>query len=194
MKTLEAKFLKSVFDPAQLPKTDFPEIAFSGRSNVGKSTLINSLLNRKGLAKTSSTPGRTQSINFIEINRAYYFVDLPGYGYAKVPEAVKIKWRYLIEEYFKNRAPLRLVVLIIDSRRDPVDAEAQFAEWLQSYDIPILFVLTKIDKITGNMRQKSLGAWQKFLCTDVILPFSAITGEGKDKLWKVIHQYLHNKS
>lgn len=193
MKILDAKFITSVFDPAQLPKASFPEIAFSGRSNVGKSSLINSLLSRKGLAKTSSTPGRTQSINFIEVNNAFYFIDLPGYGYAKVPETVKKKWRRLIEEYLKNRACLRLVILIIDSRRDPLDDEAQFAEWLQSYDIPVLFVLTKIDKITRNMRQKSLSAWQKFLSNEAIIPFSAVTGEGKDKLWKIIHQHLHDK-
>ncbi len=186
MKVTEVKFIKSVFNHGDLPGGDAPEIAFSGRSNVGKSSLINALLNRKGIAKTSSTPGRTQSINFIELNRALYFVDLPGYGYAKVPEAVKKKWEKLIEGYLKQRSQLRLLILIVDARRDPREDEAGFVDWLVIQHIPFAVVVTKMDKLKRGMQQKSLSKWKEYLGVEEIYPFSAVLGEGKDKIWGAI--------
>ena len=193
MKIKDVRFIKSVFSPGDLPKPYLPEIAFSGRSNVGKSSLINKLLNRKGVAKTSSTPGRTQSVNFIELNNSFYFVDLPGYGYAKVPLSVKKSWQRLIEGYLTNRSSLRLIILIIDARRDPREDEASFAEWLDMHGIPFIAVLTKVDKVKKNIRQKSLSTWKKNLNVDHIFPFSAVTGEGKDKVWSEIEHHLQRK-
>ena len=193
MKVIDAKFYKSVFKKSSLPTGQIPEIAFSGRSNVGKSSLINTLINRKGIAKTSSTPGRTQSINFIDINNSLYFVDLPGYGYAKVPDSVKKDWRQLIEGYLEKRENLKLVILIIDSRRDPREDEAQFADWLKLNGISYAVVITKIDKLKKGKRLKSYSAWQKFLGVENVLPFSAVTGEGKGGIWSIIEQHLNAK-
>jgi GTP-binding protein len=190
MKVLSAQFVKSAHTASQLAGSSKPEIAFSGRSNVGKSSLINCLLNRRGLAKTSSTPGRTQAVNFIEVNNSFQFVDLPGYGYAKVPEALRMKWSGLIQMYLKKSPALRLVILIVDARRDPSDDELLFIDWLREHEIPSLAVLTKIDKISSNGRQKASSAWKKFLGIETILQFSALTGEGKDKIWKEISRYL----
>jgi GTP-binding protein len=169
-----------------------PEVAFSGRSNVGKSSLINALLKRRAVAKISSTPGRTQSVNFIEINNAFFFVDLPGYGYAKVPISVKKKWLGLIEGYIKSRPSLCLMILIIDSRREPSEDEAQFIAWLTMNRIPFIVVMTKIDKLKRNLHQKSLNSWQKYLKIDKIFLFSSLTGEGKEKVWREIDHSLKN--
>lgn len=193
MKIVDVKFLKSVYKLTDLPKGQAPEIAFSGRSNVGKSSLINTLVNRKGIAKTSSTPGRTQALNFIDVNSALYFVDLPGYGYARVPDAVKKDWQQLIEGYLEKSGNLKLVILIIDSRRDPREEEAQFAEWLKLNCIPYSVVLTKIDKLKKGKRQKAYSVWQKFLGIEQVLPFSALSGEGKGGIWSVIEQHLNAK-
>ena len=191
MKITEACFVKSVYHLHDLPNPVLPEFAFSGRSNVGKSSLINTLLNRKGFAKTSTTPGRTQSINFMEINRAFCFVDLPGYGYANVPRSVRKKWLPLIEGYLKNRPTLRLVIIIGDVRREPQEEELLYAEWLKQHGIPLMVVLTKIDKVTKQQQMKSLRLWKNRLDIegDVIL-FSAATGEGKDRVWKHINHFI----
>jgi GTP-binding protein len=193
MKVIDAKFYKSVFKKVSLPTGQIPEIAFSGRSNVGKSSLINTLINRKGIAKTSSTPGRTQSINFIDLNNSLYFVDLPGYGYARVPDSVKKDWQHLIEGYLEKRENLKLVILIIDSRRDPREEEEQFADWLKLNGISYAVVITKIDKLKKGKRLKSYSAWQKFLGVENVLPFSAVTGEGKGGIWSIIEQHLNAK-
>ena len=187
MKVTDARFIKSVYHLPDLPKQLLPELAFSGRSNVGKSSLINVLLNRKGFAKTSSTPGRTQSINFMEINSAFYFVDLPGYGYANVPLAVRKKWQPLIEGYLAQRTTLRLLVLLADIRREPQEDEELFVAWLKQLDIPLMVVLTKIDKVKKNSQVTSLRQWQKRLDIDEkIVLFSAVTGEGKEKIWRYL--------
>jgi GTP-binding protein len=187
MKVTDACFIKSVYHLPDLPKPLLPELAFSGRSNVGKSSLINVLLNRKGFAKTSSTPGRTQSINFMEINSSFYFVDLPGYGYANVPLAVRKKWQPLIEGYLAQRTTLRLLVLLADIRREPQEDEELFVAWLKQLDIPLLVVLTKIDKVKKNSQVTSLRQWQKRLDIDEkIVLFSAVTGEGKEKIWRYL--------
>jgi GTP-binding protein len=193
MKVVDVKFLKSVYKVIDLPKGQVPEIAFSGRSNVGKSSLINTLVNRKGIAKTSSTPGRTQALNFIDVNGLLYFVDLPGYGYARVPDSVKKDWQPLIEGYLEKSGNLKLVILIIDSRRDPREEEAQFVEWLKLNSISYTVVLTKIDKLKKGKRQKAYSVWQNFLGVDQVLPFSALSGEGKVGIWSVIEQYLIGK-
>jgi len=191
MKITEACFVKSVYHLHDLPNPVLPEFAFSGRSNVGKSSLINTLLNRRGFAKTSATPGRTQSINFMEINRTFCFVDLPGYGYANVPLSVRKKWLPLIEGYLKNRPTLRLVIIIGDVRREPPEEELLYAEWLKQHGIPLMVVLTKIDKVTKQQQMKSLRLWKNRLGIegDIIL-FSAATGEGKDRVWKHINHFI----
>jgi GTP-binding protein len=188
MKIRSAEFITSATKPAQYPPWDLPEIAFSGRSNVGKSSLINTLVNRKHLVKTSSTPGRTQLINFFNINDTVGFVDLPGYGYAKVPESIRKKWGPMIEAYLSKRDNLIAVVVIIDIRRTPGTEEHDLIHWLDYYNISRILVITKADKLSKNKQIKqvntiirALGVQKK----DVIL-FSAKTRLGKDAVWEAI--------
>jgi GTP-binding protein len=183
-----AKFITSAAKPSQYPAALLPEIAFTGRSNVGKSSLINTLIHRKHLVKTSSTPGRTQLINFFDINQKIVFVDLPGYGYAKVPAAVQKKWGPMIETYLSGRKTLKGVVAILDIRRIPGQEELNLIHWLDHFSISNILVLTKGDKLskTKQIRQqtdvaKSLGVDK----ADLIL-FSAKSGQGRDALWDVI--------
>lgn len=191
MKITDVCFVKSVYHLQDLPKPVLPEFAFSGRSNVGKSSLINTLLNRKGFAKTSATPGRTQSINFMEINKTFCFVDLPGYGYANVPLSVRKKWLPLIEGYLKDRSTLRLVIIIGDIRRQPQEEEILYAAWLNQHGIPLMIVLTKIDKVTKQQQIKSLKLWRNRLGIEgEIILFSAATGEGKDRIWKHLTMFI----
>jgi GTP-binding protein len=189
MKVLSAEFVLSAKEPAHYPPEASPEIAFAGRSNVGKSSLINVLLKRKGLARTSNTPGRTQEINFFAINNRISFVDLPGYGYAKVPEKIRKNWGPMIETYLSERQTLRLVVLILDIRRNPSQEDHQLIDWLRYYRLPLCIVLTKIDKLSRN----ELAAQQRRIGVDLNLPpeshpisFSAKTGEGKELIWREI--------
>jgi GTP-binding protein len=189
MKVLSAEFVLSAREPAHYPPALLPEIAFAGRSNVGKSSLINTLVKRKGLARTSNTPGRTQEINFFTVNNRFAFIDLPGYGYAKVPEKIRKNWGPMIETYLCERPTLRLVILILDIRRDPSNEDRQLIGWLQCYRLPFLIVLTKIDKVSRN----ELAARQRLIGKDLELPptsqpisFSAKTGEGKEILWREI--------
>jgi GTP-binding protein len=189
MKIISAEFILSAREPAHYPPALLPEIAFAGRSNVGKSSLINTLLKRKGLARTSNTPGRTQEINFFSVNNRIGFIDLPGYGYAKVPEKIRQNWGPMIETYLGDRETLRLVVLILDIRRDPSAEDHQLIDWLQCYCLPFLIVLTKADKVTRNER----GERQRRIGADLALPpetplilFSTKTGEGKDLIWREI--------
>ncbi len=156
MKIRSAEFILSASKAGQFPTPSLPEIAFAGRSNVGKSTLINSLLNRKKLVKTSATPGKTQLINFFRINDEFHFVDLPGYGFAKVPGSVRLKWKDLVEDYLRERETLRNVVLIIDCRHNPTVQDRQLMEWLQHYQRPALIVASKIDKLKRGQVQKHL--------------------------------------
>jgi GTP-binding protein len=191
MKVTDVCFVKSVYHLQDLPKPVLPEFAFSGRSNVGKSSLINTLLNRKGFAKTSATPGRTQSINFMEINKTFCFVDLPGYGYANVPLSVRKKWLPLIEGYLKDRSTLRLVIIIGDIRREPQEEETLYAAWLNQHGIPLMIVLTKIDKVAKQQQIKSLKLWKNRLGIEgEIILFSAATGEGKDRIWKHLTMFI----
>jgi GTP-binding protein len=188
MKITSAEFVKSAFEPKDYPPDTLPEVAFAGKSNVGKSSLINTLLNRKGLARTSSTPGRTQSINFFRINNRISFVDLPGYGFAKVPLHIKRQWKPMVESYLKTRETLRLAVVILDIRREPSKDDDNLLEWLAFHDIPILVVGTKIDKISKNQRAKQMALVKKGLRLEgrPFITFSAVTGEGKEEIWKRI--------
>ena len=189
MKVLSAEFVLSAKEPAHYPPALLPEIAFAGRSNVGKSSLINTLVKRKGLARTSNTPGRTQEINFFTINNRFGFIDLPGYGYAKVPEKVRSHWGPMIETYLRERETLRLVVLILDIRRDPSPEDRQLIGWLQYYQLPVLIVLTKVDKLSRNQlteRKRKIGADLGLATMPQPVSFSAKTGEGKDLLWREI--------
>ncbi len=189
MKVLSAEFVLSAKEPAHYPPAVLPEIAFAGRSNVGKSSLINTLVRRKGLARTSNTPGRTQEINFFTVNNRFAFIDLPGYGYAKVPETIRRNWGPMVETYLRDRQTLRLVVLILDIRRDPSDEDHQLIEWLQHYRLPFLIALTKIDKVSRNQlvqRQRQIGEDLGLASITQPVSFSAKTGVGKDLLWREI--------
>lgn len=193
MKILSADFVLSATAPAHYPPSVLPEIAFAGRSNVGKSSLINTLLKRKGLARTSNTPGRTQEINFFTVNHRLVFVDLPGYGFAKVPETVRKHWGPMIETYLSTRETLRLVILILDIRRDPAEDDRQLIDWLECHHLPFLIVLTKIDKVTRNdlnRRQRRIGVELGILPETPLIPFSAKSGVGRDLLWREIGQIL----
>jgi len=174
--------MKSTTRPDDFPRDQRPEIAFCGRSNVGKSSLLNTLTNVRGLARTSSTPGRTQTINFFVINESMYFVDLPGYGYAKVSKTVRESWGPMIEDYLRNRQQLNLAVMIVDSRMAPTESDVMMKQWLDRCRIPTTVVLTKTDKISNNQLHQALRQGTQILDTKEIIAFSAVTGAGKDAI------------
>ncbi|MES0445602.1 MAG: ribosome biogenesis GTP-binding protein YihA/YsxC [Desulfobacterales bacterium] len=188
-----AEFVKSAVKPSQYPSAELQEIAFAGRSNVGKSSLINTLVNRKRLVKTSSTPGRTQLINFFIINKSFLFVDLPGYGYAKVPASVKKSWGPMVETYLSTRKTLKGVVLIMDIRRKPGLQELNFIEWLDYYSISRILVLTKIDKLSKTKQIKQRLLIEKDLGEDNndLILFSAKSRRGKDDVWDAVDRLIH---
>jgi GTP-binding protein len=183
-----AEFVKSAVKASHYPPAELQEIAFGGRSNVGKSTLINTLLNRKRLVKTGSTPGRTQLINFFLINNDFHLVDLPGFGYAKVPLRVRKQWGPMVETYLAQRSTLQGVVFLLDIRRKPSDEDFKFHDWLRYYNIPIIFVLTKSDKLSRSKQQKQTNMIAQALSLNKADPicFSAKTRQGKDTVWKSI--------
>lgn len=193
MKILSAEFVLSAKEASHYPPAGIPEIAFAGRSNVGKSSLINTLLNRKRLARTSATPGRTQEINFFRINDGFFFVDLPGYGYARVPEAIRRQWGPMVETYLHDRPTLRLVVVILDVRRDPSPEDLQLIQWLDLYSIEYTIVITKVDKISRNelrVRKDLIGTSIPDAVKLPMLVFSSKTAEGKEAIWKEIEKKL----
>jgi GTP-binding protein len=186
MKIKSAKFVKSATSPEHYPRDGRPEIAFMGRSNVGKSSLINSLLGVKGLARTSNTPGRTQLVNFFLINESFYFVDLPGYGYARVPSAVKREWGPMVDKYLATRPNLVLSIVITDSRHEPTDLDLQMKEWLEAKGKPFVIVATKADKLSSNQLRATLSRATSVLKQGEILSYSAVTRRGADRIWKEI--------
>ena len=197
MKIISAEFIKSAVWPPQYPPAIMPEIAFVGRSNVGKSSLINTLVGRKKLAKTSNTPGRTQLINFFTINEKVSFVDLPGYGFAKVAQSVKKDWGDMIEAYLRERPSLCLVVLILDIRRDPSEEDLSLRDWLTHYRIPYLYVLTKTDKLSNNQtiaRQRAIERTLGVSAEKKPVLFSAMTQKGKSDIWQFIDDHLRSLS
>ncbi|MEP6716233.1 MAG: ribosome biogenesis GTP-binding protein YihA/YsxC [Terriglobia bacterium] len=180
---MKAEFILSANSPEQFPADGLPEIAFLGRSNVGKSSLINAITGQKGLAFTSSTPGRTQTINFYRIDGAYYFVDLPGYGYAKVPVAAKNEWAKLIERYLHERTTLEFSFLILDARRGWMEKDLELRTWLEANRRPFRVVASKIDKLNQKEQLHGMRAIRKY---DEPLPFSARTGRGVREIWQAI--------
>jgi GTP-binding protein len=196
MKISSVDFIVGVANLQQLPKTNLPEIIFIGRSNVGKSSLLNKLCNRKNIARVSSTPGKTRELNYYQINKDMYFVDLPGYGYAKVAEHVKAGWTQLIEEFFHTRKQITLAIQIVDARLGPTELDNTMMGWLDFYKVPFLLVLTKADKLPKNKlitQMNTIGSeLSKYKFLSGIQPFSAVTGDGRIELLKLIER--HNEA
>lgn len=176
---------------SRIPDNTLPEVAFAGKSNVGKSSLINALMNRKSLARTSAQPGKTQTINFYNINGAMYLVDLPGYGYAKVPESEKAKWGKMVENYLHTSRQLRRVFLLIDIRHDPSANDRLMYDWIVDQGYHPVIVATKLDKIKRSQKDKCVKAIREGLKVQpgtVIVPFSAVTKAGRDEIWKIMDE------
>ena len=178
---------------SKVPDTAYAEVAFAGKSNVGKSSLINALMNRKALARTSAQPGKTQTINFYNINDAMYLVDLPGYGYAKASEEVKAKWGKMIENYLHTSEQLKAVFLLIDIRHDPSANDRMMYEWMVYQGFAPIIIATKLDKIKRSQIQKNVKAIREGLNVQpgtTIIPFSAETKQGRDEIWELIDSFV----
>ena len=189
MKIRTAEFVKGAVAPEQFPRDGFPQVAFAGRSNVGKSSLINSLVNRKNLARTSRTPGRTQEINFFLINGNFFFVDLPGFGYAKVPLRVKKTWDAMITRCLVENPALKMVVFILDARRIPSEGDKAFIKWLEAHRISYVLVVTKSDKLSRMALLNNLRLIKATLQAPEgveMIPYSARTLLGREKLLEVL--------
>ena len=188
MEVVKAEFVKSAAKPKDYPAELLPEVAFVGRSNVGKSSLINVVANRKSLVRTSSTPGRTQLINFFNINDVMTLVDLPGYGFAKAPPELRKQWRPMIETYLSSRGNLKAVVLILDIRRTPSDGDLRMLDWLNAYHIHPIIVLTKCDKLSKLERAKQTALIASVINRDQaeLFQFSALSRVGRDPIWQEI--------
>jgi GTP-binding protein len=187
-----ASFIISAPALASCPPSEWPEIAFAGRSNVGKSSLINCLLNRKGLVRTSSTPGRTQLLNYFAINEELYFVDLPGYGFARAPRSVREKWQPMVHGYLQGRENLRAVIWLLDVRRDPSKEDLEFLDWLEESEIPTIPVVTKVDKVSKNELGRCLAKISNStgLEKELLTPFSVQTRQGHKEVWELISMSL----
>lgn len=176
-----------------IPDTEFPEVAFAGKSNVGKSSLINALMNRKSYARTSSQPGKTQTINFYNINDAMYLVDLPGYGYANASPAVKAKWGKMIEKYLRQSANLKQLFLLVDIRHDPSENDKMMYNWIVDNGFRPVIIATKLDKLKRSQIAKHVKAVRAGLGLkedDILIPFSSQTKQGLDELWNTIEGYI----
>ncbi|WP_018921635.1 ribosome biogenesis GTP-binding protein YihA/YsxC [Salsuginibacillus kocurii] len=192
MKIQKAELYISAPGPEQYPDGQWPEIALAGRSNVGKSSFINKLLNRKNLAYTSSKPGKTRLLNFFNINDAFYFVDVPGYGYAKVSKTERAAWGRMIETYLQERDQLQGIVLLVDVRHKPTEDDQQMYEWLKHHELPVLVVATKADKVPKTKRPRHVKQVKETLqlaAEDELILFSTESGEGKDAAWKALKQW-----
>ncbi|WP_028274922.1 ribosome biogenesis GTP-binding protein YihA/YsxC [Atopococcus tabaci] len=185
-----ADIVMSAVSPAQYPTEGYPEIALAGRSNVGKSSFINTMLNRKKLARTSSKPGKTRTINFYDINHEFFFVDVPGYGYAKVSKKEREKWGTMMNEYFTQRKELVLTILLVDFRHEPSPEDCQMYDFLKYYDLPVLVVATKADKISSSKWNKHTNVIKAALDfeedEDQFVVYSSETKEGREEAWKII--------
>lgn len=182
---------------SKLPDNIHPEVAFAGKSNVGKSSLINALMNRKSLARTSAQPGKTQTINFYNINDAIYFVDLPGYGYAQANEQVKAKWGKMIEDYLHKSKQLRAVFLLIDIRHKPSENDCIMYDWVRKNGYEPIIIATKLDKINRSQIQKQVNLIRTTLGTDkntVIIPFSASTKQGREEIYEIIDTFIEDEA
>lgn len=180
---------------SKLPENVLPEIAFAGKSNVGKSSLINGLLNRKALARTSSSPGKTQTINFYNINKELYFVDLPGYGYAKVSQEIRAKWGKMIERYLHSSRQLKTVFLLVDIRHEPGENDKTMYDWIVSNGYEPVIIATKLDKIKRSQKDKNIKIIKEKLRVipgTKIIPFSAVTKQGKEEIWEFIAQAIND--
>ncbi|MNM16784.1 putative GTP-binding protein EngB [compost metagenome] len=189
MKVTSAEFVISAVGPAQYPEDALPEIALAGRSNVGKSSLINRMINRKNLARTSSTPGKTQHMNYYRINERLYFVDFPGYGYAKVSKVQRAAWGKMVEKYLAEREPLKLVLLVVDLRHPPTSDDKMMYDWLKHYGIPMCVVATKADKIPKTRWPKHIKIMKEALGVqpgDNFIPYSSEIGLGREDLWNLV--------
>ncbi|EIJ79068.1 GTP-binding protein YsxC [Bacillus methanolicus PB1] len=194
MKINSAEIVVSAVKPDQYPGQALPEFALAGRSNVGKSSFINKMINRKNLARTSSKPGKTQTLNFYLINGAFYFVDVPGYGYAKVSKSERAAWGKMIETYFTSREQLKAAVLIVDLRHPPTEDDVMMYDFLKHYEIPCIVIATKADKIPKGKWQKHLKITKEKLNLvpdDHSVIFSSETGEGKEKVWSIIKSFVN---
>ncbi|MDP4095683.1 ribosome biogenesis GTP-binding protein YihA/YsxC [Paenibacillus sp. P96] len=192
MKVTKSEFIISAVRPEQYPADGLPEVALAGRSNVGKSSLINRMINRKNLARTSSTPGKTQQLNYYRINDDLYFVDFPGYGFAKVSKSLRQAFGEMIETYLTQREPLKLVLQMVDLRHPPSKDDLMMHEWLKHYNLPLCVVGTKADKIPRTRREKHIKVIKQELgigSGDLFIPFSSEEGLGREELWTVISRY-----
>ncbi len=194
MQTVSAEYVTSVVDPGQAPPEALPEIAVAGRSNVGKSSLLNRLLNRRNLAKTSNSPGKTRALNYYQVGRGFYLVDLPGYGYAQRSQAERSRWAELVDGYLTDREALKGIVHILDARHDPTSQDLEMLRWLLGFRKPFLVVATKTDKLSGSRLKPRLDRTRRILL-DLgeldLVPFSAITGRGRSAVWGWIQEALH---
>lgn len=176
---------------SDLPRNQLPEVAFSGRSNVGKSSLINTVLSRKALARTSSVPGKTQTLNFYNINNAFYLVDLPGYGYTEAAKSVNEKWGSMIERYLRESEMLRAIFLLVDMRHAPTRLDIAMAETIRFLEFQLIVIATKSDKLKTNERKKNISLIEKTLsmrADDILIPFSSVTKEGKEEVLDLLSQ------
>lgn len=193
MKIVSARYLKSALQPEDCPKDQRPEVAFVGRSNVGKSSLINTLLNHRSLAKISKSPGKTRTLNFFDINSKFYVVDLPGYGYAKAGGELKALWEKELPAYLRDRENLKLVVSLIDARHDPSVADVEMLEFLGECERPTLVIATKVDKLKRSERKPNFARIRETLNLDpeaLLIPFSSVTREGVKEAWQVLSGFV----
>lgn len=189
----KAELVISAVSPNQYPDDHQPEIALAGRSNVGKSSFINKMINRKGLARTSSQPGKTQTLNFYNIDDLFRFVDVPGYGYARVSKTDRQRWAKMIEEYLLNRENIRVLLLLMDFRHEPTQLDLAMKDFAEESDIPYAIVLTKLDKVKKSQWNKHLSMYKKALnlpTIDALFPVSSETGEGCQDIWDIIESVI----
>lgn len=193
----KAEITTSAVDPAFYPEDNLPEIALAGRSNVGKSSFINKMIQRTGLARTSSQPGKTQTLNFYTINDQFRFVDVPGYGYARVSKTQREQFSEMIQAYLESRPNFKLLLLLMDARHEPTALDREMYQYAETLEVPYAIVLTKVDKIKKSQRNKHLAMYKKALnlpSVDALFEFSAQTGEGNQDIWDIIKDFIADET